>query len=235
MTDLRNFLTQLGLEDARSLLQSGNVVFTSKVRTATELERFLESEAADRLSLEVDFFVRTPDERKSIIRQNPFRKEAERDPGRLVVLYLKSAPSVEDIVALESAIRGPETVRAKGKQAYIYFPDGQCRSNLTNALLGKHLGRASDSIRVFILEFSSLRRVAAWLVHSDQPPAFVLLSHGVDRLAYCRGMVREIVDYGDTPNFSAHFHASLDALERAQSLAHSIPVCLYRFPGGNPR
>ena len=48
-------------------------------------------------------------------------------------------------------------------------------------------------------------------------------------------MVREIVDYGDTPNFSAHFHASLDALERAQSLAHSIPVCLYRFPGGNHR
>ena len=68
MTDLRNFLTQLGLGDARSLLQSGNVVFTSKVRTSTELERYLESEAADRLSLEVDFFVRTPDEWKSIIR-----------------------------------------------------------------------------------------------------------------------------------------------------------------------
>ena len=133
MTDLRNFLTQLGLGDARSLLQSGNVVFTSKVRTSTELERYLESEAADRLSLEVDFFVRTPDEWKSIIRQNPFRKEAERDPGRLVVLFLKSAPSVEDIVALEAAIRGPETVRAKGKQAYIYFPDGQGRSKLTNA------------------------------------------------------------------------------------------------------
>ena len=143
MTDLRNFLTELGLDDVRSLLQSGNLIFSSKVRTGAELERFLETEALERLSLEVDFFVRTPDEWKSLIRQNPFRKEAERDPGRLVVLFLKSAPSVEDIVALEAAIRGPETVRAKGKQAYIYFPDGQGRSKLTNAILEKHLGRGT--------------------------------------------------------------------------------------------
>jgi len=143
MTDLRNFIAQLGLEDVRSLLQSGNLVFSSKVRTSTELERFLETEAADRLSLEVDFFVRTPDEWKSIIRQNPFRKEAERDPGHLVVLFLKAAPSVEDMVALQAAIRGPETVRAKGKQAYIFFPDGQGRSKLTSGILEKHLGRGT--------------------------------------------------------------------------------------------
>jgi uncharacterized protein (DUF1697 family) len=143
MTDLRNFLTQLGLEDVRSLLQSGNLVFTSKVRTGAELERFLETEAAERLSLEVDFMVRTPDEWKSIIRQNPFRKEAERDPGHLIVLFLKAEPGVDDIAALQAAIRGPEIVRAKGKQAYIFFPDGQGRSKLTTAILEKHLGRGT--------------------------------------------------------------------------------------------
>jgi len=119
MTDLRNFLAELGFDDARSLLQSGNLVFNSKVRTGAELERFLESEAHDRLSLEVDFIVRTPDEWKSVIRQNPFRKEAERDPGHLVVMFLKSAPDVNDIVALEAEIRGPEVVRAKGKQPSV--------------------------------------------------------------------------------------------------------------------
>ena len=141
MTDLRNFLTELGFDDARSLLQSGNLVFNSKVRTGAELERFLESEAHDRLSLEVDFIVRTPDEWKSVIRQNPFRKEAERDPGHLVVMFLKSAPDVEDIVALEAEIRGPEVIRAKGKQAYIYYPNGQGRSKLTHSILEKKLGR----------------------------------------------------------------------------------------------
>ncbi|PYO80575.1 MAG: hypothetical protein DMD63_00585, partial [Gemmatimonadetes bacterium] len=102
MTDLRNFLTELGFEDARSLIQSGNLVFDSRVRTGAELERFLESEAHDRLSLEADFIVRTPDEWKSVIRQNPFRKEAERDPKHLVVMFLKSEPDVKDLVALQA-------------------------------------------------------------------------------------------------------------------------------------
>jgi uncharacterized protein (DUF1697 family) len=140
MTDLRNFLTALGMENVRSLLQSGNLIFESKVRTGSELERFLESEALDRMSLEADFIVRTPEEWKTIIRQNPFRKEAEKDPGHLVVMFLKAEPDVADIVALQGDIRGREVVRAKGKQAYIYFPDGQGRSKLTHPVLEKRLG-----------------------------------------------------------------------------------------------
>ncbi|MFL5482193.1 MAG: DUF1697 domain-containing protein [Gemmatimonadaceae bacterium] len=143
MTDLRNFLAALGMENVRSLLQSGNLVFESKVRTGSELERFLESEALDRLSLEADFIVRTPDEWKAIIRQNPFRKEAEKDSGHLVVMFLKSEPDVADIVALQGDIRGREVVRAKGKHAYIYFPDGQGRSKLTHSVLEKRLGRGT--------------------------------------------------------------------------------------------
>ena len=161
MTDLRNFLTQLGMEDVRSLLQSGNLVFGSKVRTGAELERFLETEAHDRLSLDVDFFVRTPDEWKSIIRQNPFRKEAERDPGHLIVLFLKSAAGVDDIVALQGAIRGPEIVRAKGKQAYIYVPDGQGRSKLTTAILEKHMGRGTGRNWNTVLKLGIMARTGS--------------------------------------------------------------------------
>jgi uncharacterized protein (DUF1697 family) len=143
MTDLRNFITQVGLQDPRSLLQSGNLIFTSSVRTGAELERYLESEAADRLSLEVDFFVRTPEEWKSIIRQNPFRKEAERDPAHLIALFLKTAPEAKVIAALQADIKGPEIIKAKGKQAYIFFPDGQGRSKLTHTMIEKRLGRGT--------------------------------------------------------------------------------------------
>lgn len=145
MTDLRNFITQVGLQDARSLLQSGNLIFTSKVRTGAELERFLESEAADRLSLEVDFFVRTPEEWKLLIRQNPYRKEAERDPGHLIALFLKSAPNAEVVAALQADIKGkgPEIITSKGKQAYIFYPNGMGRSKLTHVMIEKRLGRGT--------------------------------------------------------------------------------------------
>src|SRR3954470_21739784 len=121
MTDLRNFLTQLGFEDVRSLLQSGNLVFSSKVRTGAELERFLETEASQRFGMEIEFFVRTPEEWKSIIRQNPFRKEAELDPGHLILLLLKSAPATESVGVLQSEIVGAEVVRAKGRQIYAFY------------------------------------------------------------------------------------------------------------------
>jgi uncharacterized protein (DUF1697 family) len=41
-SDLRDLLAALGFEDARSLLQSGNLVFRSGTRPGTALERLLE-------------------------------------------------------------------------------------------------------------------------------------------------------------------------------------------------
>jgi uncharacterized protein (DUF1697 family) len=143
MTDLRNLLAQLGFDDVKSLLQSGNVVFGSRARTGAELERFLEAEALKRFAIEIDFFVRAPEEWKSIIRQNPFRKEAELDPARLVVMLLKSPPQAADVAALQAEISGPEIVQAKGRQLYAFYPNGQGRSRLTNAMIERKLGRCT--------------------------------------------------------------------------------------------
>ncbi len=143
MTNLRNFLIELGFENVKSLLQSGNLIFGSRSRFGAELERYLEMEAGRRLALEVDIFVRTAEEWKGIVRHNPFRKEAERDPGHLVVLFLKSAPAAKDIALLQADVVGKEVVRAKGKQAYIFYPNGQGRSKLTGAMIEKRIGRGT--------------------------------------------------------------------------------------------
>jgi len=140
MADLRHLLTQLGLADARSLLQSGNLVFGANGRTAARLERLLEAEAAKRLGLQTDFFVRSAKEWKSVVANNPFFKEAARDPGHLVVMALKDAPKDTDVKALQAAITGREVVRAGGKHLYIVYPDGIGRSRLTNAVIDKQLG-----------------------------------------------------------------------------------------------
>ena len=140
MADLHHLLTQLGLADARSLLQSGNLVFGANGRTAARLERLLEAEAAKRLGLQTDFFVRSAKEWKSVVANNPFSKEAARDPGHLVVMALKDAPKDTDVKALQAAITGREVVRAGGKHLYIVYPDGIGRSRLTNAVIDKQLG-----------------------------------------------------------------------------------------------
>lgn len=157
MADLRNFLTQLGFIEPRSLLQSGNLVFRSKRPNQRALERSLEAEAGKRLALEADFFVRTAREWNTIVANNPFPEEAQRDPSHLVVLFLKDAPDAGDVKALRAAITGPEVVRADRKQAYVYYPAGIGRSRLTNTLIEKKLGtRATGRNWNTILKLGSL-------------------------------------------------------------------------------
>lgn len=139
MSDLRGLLTRLGFDNVRSLLQTGNLVFDSD-RSAAELERLLEAEAAKRLRLQTGFFVRTAAECKRIVERNPFPNEARRDPGHLVVIFLKRAPGTADVESLRAAIRGPEIIEARGKELYIVYSAGIGRSRLTNALIEKKLG-----------------------------------------------------------------------------------------------
>jgi len=140
MADLRDLLTRQGFTDVRSLLQSGNLVFRSNARSGAQLERLLEAEAEKRLGVQADFFIRTAEECKAIIAGNPFREEAERDPGHLLVMFLRVAPKLKDVEALQAAIAGPEVVRAQGRHAYIVYPDGIGRSRLTHTLIEKKLG-----------------------------------------------------------------------------------------------
>jgi uncharacterized protein (DUF1697 family) len=140
MSDLRQLFADLGFPDAKSLLQSGNVVFESPQAADAEVERRLEKETAERLGVAADFIVRSAKEWKRIVSRNPFPKEAETDPGHLIVMFLKSASTTKNLDSLQSAIRGPETLRGDGKQLYIVYPDGIGRSKLTAALIERKLG-----------------------------------------------------------------------------------------------
>ncbi|HEV2750911.1 MAG TPA: DUF1697 domain-containing protein [Gemmatimonadales bacterium] len=140
MADLRDLLTRLGFGEVQSLLQTGNLVFQSDGRAGAELERLLEAEARKRLRLETDFIVRSGREWQAVIARNPFPKQAEGDPAHLLVLFLKDAPDVKSVKALQAAITGPEVVRAVGKHLYVIYPDGVGRSRLTNAVIEKRLG-----------------------------------------------------------------------------------------------
>jgi len=143
MSGLRDLMAALRFAGVRTLLQSGNLVFQGDRRAGAELERLLEVETEKRLGVAVVYFVRTATEWETIIARNPFPAEAERDPGHLLVLFLKKAPEAEEVRALEAAIRGPEIVRAEGKQLYIVYPAGIGRSKLTNTLIERKLGSRS--------------------------------------------------------------------------------------------
>ena len=71
MPDLRALIEGLGYTDVETLVQSGNVVFTSRAAPAT-LEKKLEDEIEKQLGVDPKVVVRTRDELAVAIEANPF-------------------------------------------------------------------------------------------------------------------------------------------------------------------
>jgi uncharacterized protein (DUF1697 family) len=140
MADLRAALEKEGFQDVGTLLQSGNVVFRVDGRGGPELERRLEQTLEKSLGVRTEIFVRTAPEWAALVRNNPFREEAERDPGHLIAMVLRSSPAPESVGVLRSAIRGRERVELRGREAYFVYPDGVGTSRLTIKVIEGKLG-----------------------------------------------------------------------------------------------
>jgi len=146
MAELRTMLAELGCGNPRTLLQSGNAVFTLKARTSpTAFEAKLEAQAQRRFGMPVAFMLRSAAEWDEIIAHNPFSEAAQRDPAHLVLMALKGEPSAAAVTALRDGYKGPETIHVAGRDAYLIFPEGIGRSKLTNALIERKLGVAGTA------------------------------------------------------------------------------------------
>jgi uncharacterized protein (DUF1697 family) len=140
MGELRNRLSELGFQDVLTLLHSGNIVFHSDLARRTDIERRIEEVIARSFSRPTECFVRTGEEWRAVITQNPFPREAARDPRRTTVLVLKDAPPSRAWRALQASITGPEIVRGRSDHGYVVYPDGQGHSQLTPDRIERALG-----------------------------------------------------------------------------------------------
>ena len=108
MADLRAMLTDLGHDNPRTLLQSGNAVFAANAKTlAAALEKKLEAEAQRRFGFAVAFMLRSAAEWSALIASNPFPDAAKNDPARLILMAFKGAPDAAAIKALRNGYKGP--------------------------------------------------------------------------------------------------------------------------------
>jgi len=132
MADLRAMAAEMGLTDARTLLQSGNMVFKSD-ESQSALETLLESQTATMLGLKTKYVLRTASQWDALISANPFPDEARTAPAKLQVVLLKAAPPASWSKSLIDWNTGPERVEVIGRALYIVYPGGIGRSKLNAA------------------------------------------------------------------------------------------------------
>ena len=123
--DLLGLAKDLGFDDGKTLLASGNLVLWGPSATDAALEKRLEDGLEKRMGLRTDFMVRSPAELKAIIAENPFPDVARERPAQLLVNFLKHpAPPAADIAVLRAATTGRERFEARDKELFIDFIDG---------------------------------------------------------------------------------------------------------------
>jgi len=139
MEALRGVFHGLGYASAKTLLQSGNVVFpASGVRTETlaaQLETAIETAAGFRPVV----VVLARPELDRVVRANPFAGRTF-EPSRLLVLFPAAAPVAGAEAALRAAHDGPEEFHLAAGALYVHYVDGVARSKLTTARIEKALG-----------------------------------------------------------------------------------------------
>lgn len=142
MADLRRFLTDQGFADVKTLLASGNAVFTTDEEDAAKLEAGLANAAKHALGLDTDWFLRSHAELAAIERANPFADAAEAHPNHLQV-HFHRAPVDPALIGKVAAIYdGPERLHAVGRELYVDYPVDIGRSKLPQAMAKAGLPKA---------------------------------------------------------------------------------------------
>ena len=143
MSALKAVAEGLCLGNPRTVLQSGNLVFSAKGQTVAVLEAALEQAIQAEIGVQTAVSVRSAADWSALTRANPFPDEAKADPSHLLLVAFKTPPDPSGPAKIAEVYDGPERVAVSREHAFIVYPDGIGRSKLTAALLGRHLGQGT--------------------------------------------------------------------------------------------
>ena len=141
MIDLRSLYEKLGFENILTYIQSGNVIFESKEKNKAVLKGNLEKIIENNYQFHIPVEIRSNSELSKIIGDCPFGTvDLDKDGTKVLLTFLSSSPKKSNINDLLKHVSLPEQLVVKGKEVYIYCPDGYGKSKLNNNFIEKKLG-----------------------------------------------------------------------------------------------
>jgi uncharacterized protein (DUF1697 family) len=135
MADLRALVGELGYGDVRTLLNSGNVVFTSTPKAKGDPARRIETAIEERLGVASRVTVLSAAELAAALRDNPLAAVAH-DPSRLLVTVPRSPAERARLEPFAAKDWAPDAMALGARVAYLWCAAGVVESPLANAVAG---------------------------------------------------------------------------------------------------
>jgi uncharacterized protein (DUF1697 family) len=124
MGELQSMCVKVGLDNVRTYIQSGNVVFESQMPERI-LGAKLEQAISERMGKHVTVLIRTASELRAALDANPFPTAK---PAQVGVVFLPEPAPLSLLTGL--VIPGREELGLIGREIFIHYPDGIGRSKL---------------------------------------------------------------------------------------------------------
>jgi len=132
MEALRASFETLGFTNVRTYVQSGNVVFTAKDRTAAPLGPKIAARIKRDFGFDVPTVVLGGEALARVVDANPFVGKKGVDPAKLHVTFLAEAPGAAGLDKMQAVSSGRDQFQCLGTSVYLVCPDGYGRTKLNN-------------------------------------------------------------------------------------------------------
>ena len=136
MEEFRRLLQALGFTEVRTLLNSGNAVFSSTSRSTGAHARAIEAALRVGPGLSVQVVVKSCGEFDAAVAGNSIVPPPE-DHSRFLVALSQERETLDKLVELGSLVRPPERFVIGAHAAYLHCAGGILQSKAATALLGR--------------------------------------------------------------------------------------------------
>ncbi|MFI9485334.1 DUF1697 domain-containing protein [Promicromonospora sp. NPDC052451] len=138
--DLRGAAEDVGLGDARTLLNSGNLVVATDGADPGDVVRRVQERLTERVGRPVAAVGLSGARLEEIARANPFPAAARDDPARLQVHVPFGDVDAAGVARLDLANAGREMLATAAGVLYVHYVDGIGRSKLTATVIDRAVG-----------------------------------------------------------------------------------------------
>jgi len=146
MADLKSLYEDLGYHSVITYIQSGNVIFETGEKDKASIQMKIESAIKTSFKFEVPVILRTTNELKKIIKQNPFEvKDLSADGSKVLVSLLSGKPEKPKVIEIKKFAADAESLESKGMEIYLHCPNGYGKSKLSNAFVETKLGLSATT------------------------------------------------------------------------------------------
>lgn len=137
MADLKRTLENSGLQNVKTYIQSGNIVFDSEIAKTDMLQDKIHNAILNDFAFEVPVLVKTSSELEKILTANPFSNEVEEN--RLYFVLLKKSPEQSLVDEFNELNFASEDFNVTYTCVYLCCKKGYGNAKLNNNLVERKL------------------------------------------------------------------------------------------------